>query len=220
MTTQAREPEMGLTFEKVWAMFQESDRRMREEWERRMQEWDMRMQESDRRMQEWDRRMHKMTEETDRQIKETNKQIGNLGNRFGELAEHLVSPNIVQKFNALGFHFDDISSGLRKVIEDEGSGQKIAEFDILLENEESIIGVEVKTKPSRDDAADHVRRLKILRLNRDRKGDKRKIHGALAGAIMSDTVKTAALEAGLYVIIQTGDTVKIDIPEGFIPKTW
>jgi hypothetical protein len=142
-----------------------------------------------------------------------------LGNRFGELAEHLVSPNIVQKFNALGFHFDDIS-GLRQVIEDEGSGQRIAEFDIILENRESVIGVEVKTKPSYDDVSDHVQRLKTLRLSRDKKGDKRKIHGALAGAIMPDSVRTAALKAGLYVIIQTGDTVKIDVPEGFIPKTW
>jgi seryl-tRNA synthetase len=59
MTTQAREPEMGLTFEKVWAMFQESDRRMQ-----------------------------KMAEETDQRQKELDKQIGKLGNRFGELAEH------------------------------------------------------------------------------------------------------------------------------------
>ena len=39
--TQPREPEMGLTFEKVWAMFQESDRRMQklsEETDRKMQE--------------------------------------------------------------------------------------------------------------------------------------------------------------------------------------
>ena len=28
MEVQAREPQMGLTFEKVWAMFQESDRQM------------------------------------------------------------------------------------------------------------------------------------------------------------------------------------------------
>jgi hypothetical protein len=66
----------------------------------------------------------------------------------------------------------------------------------------------------------HVQRLKILRHNKDKKGDKRKIYGALAGAIMSDNIKAAAIEAGLYVIIQTGDTVKIDIPKGFIPKTW
>ncbi|MDR0654178.1 MAG: hypothetical protein LBG12_12855, partial [Synergistaceae bacterium] len=107
-----------------------------------------------------------------------------------------------------------------QVIEDEGSGQKIAEFDILLENGESIIGVEVKTKPSYDDVDDHVQRLKILRHNKDRKGDKRKIYGALAGAVMPDSVRAAALKAGLYVITQTGDTVKIDVPEGFIPKTW
>jgi hypothetical protein len=157
--------------------------------------------------------------ETGRHVKETNEQVGRLGNRFGELAEHLVAPSIVQKFNALGFHFDDIS-GVRRVIEDESTGQKIAEFDILLENGESIVGVEVKAKPSDGDVDDHVRRLQILRLNKDKKGDKRKIYGALAGAIMPSNIKKAALKAGLYVITQSGDTVKIDVPEGFIPKAW
>jgi hypothetical protein len=37
---------------------------------------------------------------------------------------------------------------------------------------------------------------------------------------MSSSVKTAALKAGLYVITQTGDTVKIDVPEDFTPKAW
>jgi hypothetical protein len=208
MAAAAREPEMGLTFEKVWAMFQESDRRIREL------------------SAETDRRMRESSEETDRKIrevaqhiKETDRQIGKLGNRFGELAEHLVAPNIVQKFNALGFHFDEIS-GLRQIIYDESSGQKIAEFDIFLENGDSIVGVEVKSKPSYDDVEDHARRLRILRLTKDRKNDKRKIYGALAGAIMPDSVKNAALKEGMYVITQTGDTVKIDVPEGFIPKAW
>jgi hypothetical protein len=143
-----------------------------------------------------------------------------LGNRFGELAEHLVAPNIAQKFNALGFHFSDISTGLRQIILDEGSRQKIAEFDILLENGESIIGVEVKARPSERDIENHSRRLEILRRHRNKIGDKRKIHGALAGAIMLAPVKAAALDEGMYVITQTGDTVKIDIPEGFVPKAW
>jgi hypothetical protein len=206
MTTamQPQEPEMGLTFEKVWAMFQESGRRLRE-----MSE------ETDRKVQEVARQI----KETDRQMKKTDERFGKLGNRFGELAEHLVAPNIVEKFNALGFHFDDIS-GLRRIIKDEGSGQKIAEFDILLENGESIVGVEVKTKPSEGDVKDHMRRLQILRLNKDKKCDKRKIYGALAGAIMTDDAKTAVLKEGLYAITQSGDTVKIDIPEGVIPQTW
>jgi hypothetical protein len=219
VTQTPREPQMGLTFEKVWALFQESDRRMQqlsEETARQMRETDRKMREMN---EETDRKMRETNEETKRILKETAKQIGDLGNRFGELAEHLVAPNIVQKFNALGFHFDDIS-GLRQIIEDESSGQRIAEFDILLENGESIIGVEVKSKPSNDDVKDHVRRLEILRLNKDKKGDKRKIHGALAGAIMPPSVKAAALKAGLYVITQTGDTVKIDVPEDFTPKAW
>jgi hypothetical protein len=37
---------------------------------------------------------------------------------------------------------------------------------------------------------------------------------------MTDAVRTAALKAGLYVITQTGDTVKIDVPEDFKPKEW
>jgi hypothetical protein len=240
MTTamQTHEPEMGLTFEKVWAMFQESDRRMQklsEESDRRMQKLS---EESDRKMQEVVQQMRKENEETARHLretdqkireanaetnqkmKETDKRIGDLGNRFGELAEHLVAPNIVEKFNILGFHFDDVSAGLRRIVYDESSGQRIAEFDILLENGDAIVGVEVKSKPSRDDVEDHMRRLQILRLSKDKKGDKRKIYGALAGAIMPDLVKITALKEGLYVITQTGDTVKIDIPEGFIPKAW
>jgi hypothetical protein len=212
--TQEREPQMGLTFEKVWAMFQESDRRMKE----LSEETDRKMQETDRKMQEAIQQIRKTNEETSRYIKETNEQIGKLGNRFGELAEHLVSPSIVEKFNALGFHFDDIS-GLRQIIEDENR-QKIAEFDILLENGESIIGVEVKSKPAYDDVGDHVQRLNILRLNKDKKSDRRKIYGALAGAIMPDSIKKAALKEGLYVLTQTGDTVKIDVPEGFTPKAF
>ena len=90
----------------------------------------------------------------------------------------------------------------------------------MLANKESIVGVEVKSKPSGRDVKDHVRRLETLRRYKDEIGDKRKIYGAIAGAIVTDTVKNAILKAGLYAITQTGDTVKIDVPEGFTPKTW
>ena len=39
-------------------------------------------------------------------------------------------------------------------------------------------------------------------------------------AIMNEEVRKYAHKTGFYVIEQTGDTVKIDIPEGFIPKEW
>jgi hypothetical protein len=33
-------------------------------------------------------------------------------------------------------------------------------------------------------------------------------------------VKKAVLKTGLYVVEQTGDTMKINVPEGFKPKEW
>ncbi|MDR3231919.1 MAG: hypothetical protein LBT65_10810 [Synergistaceae bacterium] len=223
-TTEIREPEMGLTFEKVWAMMQETDRRMKET-DRQMQETDRRMKETDRQMKEMSDRTERMLQEaaqeireTARRQKETARQIGALGNRFGELAEHLVAPGIVEKFNALGFHFS-AASEMRQIIWDDDR-QTAAEFDIMLDNGEASMGVEVKAKPSVGDVEEHVKRLEIFRLHQDKKGDDRKIYGALAGAIMPRSVKSAALKAGLYVITQTGDTVKIDVPEGFKPKVW
>jgi hypothetical protein len=214
-TAQAREPEMGLTFEKVWAMFQESDRRMQELSEKT----DRKIQEVAQQIRENGQQMREVNEETNRKMKETDKRIGDMGNRFGELAEHLVAPSIEEKFNALGFHFSYVSPESRVTIKDKNK-QILAEFDILLENGESSVVVEVKSKPTERDIKDHVRRLQIFRRYKDTLGDKRKIYGALAGAIMLPNVKDFALEKGFYVITQTGDTVKIDVPKGFTPKAW
>ena len=127
--------------------------------------------------------------ETDRQMKETNKKIGELGNRFGELAEHLVVPGITEKFNELGFEFEQISQNIK--IKD--SAQKIiAEIDLLLENGDIVIAVEIKAKPDRIDIEDHIKRLELLRSRADKKNDKHRFQGAIAGAIMSDEIRNTA----------------------------
>ena len=66
-----------LSFEKVWLMFQETDKKF---------------QDTDKKMQD-----------TDKQIKELGKQIGGLGNKFGTFNEGLFMPSLVKmligKFN-------------------------------------------------------------------------------------------------------------------------
>ncbi|MCL2067551.1 MAG: hypothetical protein FWG99_08815 [Treponema sp.] len=192
-----------LTFEKVWAMFQE----------------------------------------TREQMKETDRQISRLGNRFGELAEHLVAPNIKEKFRDLGFKFEQIS--LDHSIYD-GNGRCLAEIDILLENGDIAMVVEVKAKPRENDVDEHVKRIEVLRRRADARNDRRKFQGAIAGAIMSDSVRNYAHKAGFYIVEQTGvtagsdepevrsdhsifplsarpegePTVKISIPKDFSPKEW
>jgi hypothetical protein len=151
-------------------------------------------------------------------MKETNRKMGELGNRFGELAEHLVAPSIHEKFNALGYRFDAVSPGGTE-IKDPG-GETYAEIDVLLQNTEYLMAVEIKSKLLEKDVDAHVRRLEILRRWADKYRDSRKIRGAVAGAIVARGVRQYALRAGFYVIVQTGDTVKIDIPKGFIPRDW
>ena len=155
--------------------------------------------------------------ETALQMKETDRIIGELGNRFGELAEHLVAPNINQKFRVLGLSFEEVSHN--KTIEDS-SGKFLAEIDILLENGDIVVAVEVKSKPLEKDVKKHIERMEILRRRANKRNDNRKFRGAIAGAIMTNHVRSNAHKAGFYVIEQTGDTVKINIPEGFIPKDW
>jgi ribonuclease PH len=101
------------------------------------------------------------------------------------------------------------------------SGKILAEIDVYLENGDYILAVEVKSKPAEKDIAEHIERLKILRENRDKynKGQ-RIIQGAIAGAIFKEKVKEATLKAGLYVLAQSGDTMKMEIPPGFKPREW
>jgi hypothetical protein len=155
-------------------------------------------------------------EDLKRQMKETDRIIGKLGNRFGELVEHLVVPNIKEKFNALGYHFDDISKD-REIFGPDGAN---AEIDILLENDDFSVVVEIKAKLLQKDVDEHAKRMKIVRQHKDKHHDARKLRGAVAGAIVTDEVRNYALKAGFYVIEQTGDTVKIDAPDGFIPREW
>jgi hypothetical protein len=227
----AIQPQMGLHFEQVWAALMEL-KEAQQETDRQMKETDRQMKETDRQMKETDqlfreskveterflkeskaeteRFLKESKAETDKHLKELHKSMGELSNRFGELAEHLVIPNITQKFNALGYHFDDIAKE-RKIVNPE-TGQIAAEFDILLENDHYSIGVEVKTKPVEKDVREHIKRLEFLRKHKDKRGDRRAIRGAIAGAIMPEDVRLAALRAGLYVIEQSGDTVRIEEP--------
>jgi hypothetical protein len=53
-----------------------------------------------------------------------------------------------------------------------------------------------------------------LRKYSDKRKDNRKLYGAIAGAIISESVRKYALKKGLYLIEQSGDTVRIVEPSG------
>ena len=197
----------GLTFEKVWAMFQENAEQQKKNAEQQMKE-----------NTEWYKEVKQIIKETTEQQKENARQMGGLHHSFGEMAEHLVAPGIYKRFNELGYHFDAIARGGYEIRNEEN--KVIAEVDVMLENSDYIMAVEVKAKPHIKDIEHHIKRLKILRDYRNKKHDTRKIHGAIAGAIFGIKEKEASIKAGFFVLEQSGDTVRIDIPEGFVPGEW
>ncbi|MCL2043412.1 MAG: hypothetical protein FWG89_04650 [Treponema sp.] len=223
----------NLTFEKVWAVIMADH----EKWEKERQEQEAlrqeqealrqkeRQEQAELRQKEWEKErkerealLEKERQDWKKQQKKLNRQMGDLHRSFGELAEHLVAPGITRRFNELGYQFDNVLPGGRKILDETGKTK--TEIDLVLENTTCIMAVEVKTKPKVQDIEHHINRLKILRENRNKHKDPRKIQGAIAGAVFGTEEKKATVEAGLYVIEQSGDTMKLDIPLGFIPQEW
>ena len=196
-----------LNFEKVWAALMETREQMKE---------------SDRKFQALSRESREqfkaLSRETRRQQEKTDRQIGKLGNRFGDLIEHLVVPGIVDKFNDLGYLFTRHAENVK--YHDPKTRKIVAEVDILLENGDVVMAVEVKSNLRTEDVNEHLERMEVLRRMVDLRKDSRKYRGGIAGAIIADGARKYAQKSGFYVLEQSGDTMKLDIPEGFVPKDW
>ncbi|MDR2521533.1 MAG: hypothetical protein LBC72_03135 [Spirochaetaceae bacterium] len=151
------------------------------------------------------------------QMKRTDKRIGEITNRFGDIVEHMVLPNLVTKFEELGFTFTKAN---RTEIKDRVNNI-FMEIDALLENGDKVMAVEIKTKPSTDDVDDHINRMEKLRFLADLHNDTRGYLGGIAGVVFGESQKIYALKKGLFVVEPSGETFKITAPEGdYRPYVW
>jgi hypothetical protein len=178
------------TFESVWAMMQENAAQLKE-------------------LREFQKETAKRQEETARQMEETDRRISRLGNRIGELIEHFAASNLLEKFEELGYEFTAISRNL--VIKNKRK-EHLAEIDILLEDGEYAMAVEVKPLLNKTGVEEHQERVKIVRGYADKRADRRKYIAAVAGATVESAAREYALASGIYVIEQTGDTVRVKAP--------
>jgi hypothetical protein len=155
---------------------------------------------------------------TNEQIRETGRQIGKLSNRFGEMVEYTVAPNLVAKFQELGFTFTKVS---RDVEIADREHNIFTEIDAFLENGDKVMIVEIKSKLNTGDIDYHLERMGKLRVYADLRNDDRKYLGAVAGVIISESVKIYALKNGFYVVEPSGDTFTITEPKGeYHPHEW
>jgi uncharacterized coiled-coil DUF342 family protein len=195
-TTQTMEP--GFGFEEFMAGMREL--------RKSQEETDLIVKENARQMQELGQKM-----------KATDKWVGEMNNRFGEMVEYMVRPNLVAKFQELGFAFTKAN---RTEITDQ-THNIFTEVDALLENGDTVMAVEIKNKPNIDDIKDHMERMEKLRKHADLHDDKRRYLGAMAGVVFSKSDKIYALKQGFYVIEPSGETFKITEPKGeYYPHEW
>jgi hypothetical protein len=127
------------------------------------------------------------------------------------MVEHMVVPNLLDKFKALGFVFEMASRDVK--IADQ-KNKIFVEVDVFLQNGDKVMIVEIKATPSVEDIGDHVKRMEKMRKYADLRGDARKYLGAVAGVVVSDSVKNKALKNGFFVVVPSGDTFTIITPEG------
>ncbi|WP_373839571.1 hypothetical protein [Methanospirillum sp.] len=196
-----------LSFEKVWLMFQETDKKF---------------QETDKRFQETDRILSEKFKETDRMLsekfKETDKKLNKLEQLFisewGNLVESLVEGDIVTLLNQKGINVIDIIEGRK------GRRDGINfEFDIITINNTEMVIVEVKTTLTPEDIRQFLKKLAQAKDWMPEYADKI-VYGAVA-FISEDTGSSAMAEKnGLFVIKATGDSASVVNADNFVPKIW
>jgi hypothetical protein len=213
------------TFEKVWEMFQETDRKIdrlierdnlrQEAAERRGEEADRRQEAADRRQEAADRRREaadRRREEADRTMEELKQtvrnvstQIGGMANSDGDAAEAIFATSLESKMMFAGQHYDAIDVNLQRKIKGLRD-----EFDIVLSNGVSVAIIEVKHKARCEDVEKLVaKKLPDFRtlfpLYKDHT-----VYLGIGSLSYDARVLAKAHELGVGILRQKGDTIEDD----------
>ena len=175
-----------------------------------------------RELRESVRELREHSRETDRRLKETDQQIRKLSGLFttqwGKLMEALVEPGSVNLFRQRGIN---VRYTARRIEVEDEKGRKIAEYDLVLVNEEELVVIEVKTTVKKEDVDGFLEKLERVRehLGSLARGRKR-IYGAVAGLTYEEGVDRYAYRQGLFVLKSEGGLIRIANDPAFRPRTW
>ncbi|CAN2039090.1 DUF3782 domain-containing protein [Candidatus Magnetomoraceae bacterium gMMP-15] len=163
-------------FQKVWLMFQETDKKF----------------------QELARRFKETNRQTDKQIKKTDKNIRRLERLFegqwGKLMESLAEGSVLQLFQKRGINVFEIHQRCKKHF-----NGKTMEIDLLLVDDAELVVVEVKTTLKAHHVERFLKRLKEFPEFFTGYKDKR-IYGAVAALRTEQGSEGYSQNEGLFVI--------------------
>ncbi|MBF0424744.1 MAG: DUF4200 domain-containing protein [Magnetococcales bacterium] len=222
-----------LTIDDIWQLFQETNRLFKES-EALFKESEARLEhdlqetrriirensaETERKMREnsaeTERKMRENNEETNRKVKEVSLLVGRLGDRWGDFVEGLVAPACKTLFAERGVPIHKVSPRVKA----ELPGNRHMEIDLLVVNTDTVALVEVKSKLRSEDVRDHLTRLAEFKEFFPEYADRR-VMGAVASIVLEGGVDRYAMSAGLWVIVQSGDSMHLANDMAFAPRTW
>ncbi len=190
-----------LTFEKVWLMFQETDKRF---------------QETERLLTEQSKKTDKKIQETNKQMKETDKKVKKAMDLFtcqwGRLVESLVEGDLPRVLRERGI---EIKRTVERAKSEEDNGR---EFDIIAVDGDVCVVVEVKTTLRPEDVAHFINTIKHFREWMPEYAYKNRVLGAVAYLHTASRSEVMAQKHGLFTIRATGKSARIVNPPGFEPK--
>jgi hypothetical protein len=202
-----QQPQMGLTFEQVWAALMET--RARQE----------KTDELIRRNADEHRKTEEIVRKMAEKVEEVSKNVGGLNRSVGELIETLIAARLWEKFNVYQYNFQ---RAYQRVEMFDETNRKLTDIDILLANGEYVMAVEVKRElDDKDDVDHHLKRMEyILKYTPDQcKG--KKLLGAIAGGTVNPDVQAYAHSVGFFVLELTGESVRLsETPKNFEPRQW
>ena len=128
----------------------------------------------------------------------------------------MIAPNLLEKFNDLGYEFQEASNNVK--VRDKKNDLKF-EIDVFLQNGDIAMLVEIKSELTISDIKKHLIRLEKMRKYSDLRGDNRHFIGAVAGIIVKENEREYALEQGFFLIEPNGENFFITPPPDK-PKEW
>ena len=180
------------TFEKVWLMFQETDKKF----------------------QETDKQLKEMIRERRELDKKTRKLERLFTSQWGALVESLVEGKLIELFNNRGVPVIQITRRYEAMYKN-----KQYEFDIIAINGTDAVIVEVKTSLNVKYVKEFIEKMKIIKeiLPIYRPFN---IKGAMAYLRQNEQSEIYAQSKGLFTIKATGDSAIITNQKDFKPKDW
>ncbi|GHU59578.1 hypothetical protein FACS189444_5140 [Spirochaetia bacterium] len=211
MATTMPQPQMGLTFEQVWAALMETREEMRISHEKT----DEQLQKTAEEHRKTEEALLRLTADVNR----VTKNVGGLNRSMGELIETLIAARLWEKFDGYPYNFRRAYQ--RLAVFDE-TDRKITDIDIALVNGEYVMAVEVKASLHRQDDIDHhLKRMELILKYPPDQCKGKKLLGAMAGGAVDPDIQAYAHSVGFFVLELTGESVHLaKTPDGFTPRQW